>query len=263
MLLVTLRTHGPPSPGRPERGNIRGVTDTNEHDAIVLALPSAAMIVEDDGGIETLIDELVETSIEVSVDPGPLGRDAAMQQRSSGRWSVTDVPSAEWALRKLAEAEIRLDETADHYKQFRAQLDAWYARTAAPHLTAIGLFTDHLEDYGRRWIATQKKSAPKSLPLPSGIVKTSTRTAKAVIADPDVLLAWAKEHEPTLVHTETKEWVLISEVRDYVDCIVDIDKDADELITTTRVVHRITKDDVPGLIVEAEHVDVKVIVGPP
>jgi hypothetical protein len=220
-------------------------------------LPAEAMPEPSEADVADMIGGLIE---ELDLDPVDIGTQLAVEQRDNGRWAVNDQGSAEWAMRKIAEARIRLDEDTRLYEQFRAQIDQWFRRVAGPHQATIGFFEDHLEDYGRRWIRVQPPSRPKSLPLPSGVIRTTTTGAKPVFVDADVVKAWAVEHEPTLVHEETRTWVLISEVREYVEIVQDIEPNGDgEPVTVWKVVHRVTREEVPGLGIEAEHTTVKVV----
>lgn len=208
----------------------------------------------------------------VEVTEGPaemLGVGLAVQLRESGSFSIDRRDLAEWAMAKVADAKIRLDEDQRLYEQFREkiiawqdQVDAWYEQVTRPHRATIAFLGNHLEDYGRRWRTTSGKVA--SLPLPSGVIRTKTNRAKAVISDMDALVAWAKEHEPTLIHVKHEESVLVSEVRDYVEVMVDVEQNAEgAMVTGSVVVHRISKEPVPGLIVQAEHVDVTVVAEAP
>jgi len=220
-------------------------------------LPAEALIIENEPDISAPIAELLE---ELDLDAVDVGSQLAVEQRETGRWAISDRLEADWALRKIAEARIRFDEDRRLYEQFRAQLDRWFRRVAGPHEATIAFFEDHLEDYGRRWIRTQPPSRPRSLPLPSGVIRTTTSQAKAVFVDADVVKAWAKEHEPTLVHSKTETWVLISEVREYVEVVQDVEPNDDgEPRTVWKVVHRVTKEPVPGLGIEQEHTTVKVV----
>lgn len=226
-------------------------------------LPSVAVFDEEPSAADVAA-QLAELIEELDLDPADIGAQTAVEQRVNGRWAVNDQAEAEWAMRKIAEAKIRLDEDGRLYRQFVTQINAWFRRVAGPHQATIAFFEDHLEDYGRRWIRTQKKSAPKSLPLPSGVVRTSTRSATASIEDKDAVLEWAREHEPTLVHEEKREWVLVSEVRDYVEPLAFMEpNDEGEPVLVWKVVHKVTKEPVPGMIVEAEHTTVKIVPEPP
>jgi hypothetical protein len=231
-----------------------------DHDEEVPSLPSAAIAVE----VPDVDDELgALIDLAEDVSPEDVGRVEAVDQIESGRWRIDDPVTADWALRKLREAEIRIDEIDRQHAQFVAGIDRWRDEQTKTYRGAVSFFTQHLEDYGRRWRASIPPSRPKTLALPSGAVKTHTSKAAVVIDDKDVILKWAKENEPTLVHAETREWVLVSEVRDYVEIKVDVDEEAPELITKTLVVHRVTGEIVPGLGVRAEHVDVDVTTEPP
>lgn len=220
------------------------------------SLPSAAIAVDVPPDIDEELGALIDLAEDVS--PEDVGRVEAVEQIESGRWRIDDPVLADWALRKLREAEIRIDEIDRQRTQFVAGIERWYDEQTKNYRGAVSFFTQHLEDFGRRWRASIPPSRPKTLALPSGAVKTHTSKAAVVIEDPKIVLDWAKENEPTLVHSETREWVLVSEVRDFVEIKVDVDEEAPELITKTLVVHRVTAEIVPGLGVRAEHVDVDV-----
>lgn len=224
-------------------------------------LPSSAVF-DDTPTADEVLAELVQVD-EGATEPTALGRQVAQTQRAEVAFSVDDKRTAEWAMRRLAEATIRLDEDRKLYEGFVAQLDAWFDRVSAPHCATIGFFTDHLEDYGRRWIETQPKSRPKSLPLPSGVLKTTTREATADVLDVERLKAWALEAHPEIVNREVRVWVSVSDVKRLVEVVTIVDPDAEELITKTVVVDKSTAEVVPGLGVKAKHVDVKVVPEPP
>lgn len=229
----------------------------------VPTLPPSAVF-DDEPQPDVVLAELVEFDAGAT-EPRALGQGVARTQRSASEFAIVDKPMAEWAMRRLSEATIRLDEDRRLYDQFVAQLDAWFARTAGPHLATIGFFTDHLEDYGRRWIAGQPPSRPRSLPLPSGVLKTTTRDQTVEVIDKDAALAWAVEHHPEIVNREVRVWVTAADVKKVVEIVVELDQDEEggEIITSARVADSDTGLTVPGLGVKAKHVDVKVVPEPP
>lgn len=233
----------------------------NETPVHLPVLPSSAVFDEQPTPDE-LLTELVLLD-GTGTDPHLIGVTVAETQRAEGQFAVNDQRMAEWAMRRLAEASVRFDEDRRLYEGFVAQLDAWFERVSAPHRATIGFFTDHLEDYGRRWIETQPKSRPRSLPLPSGVVRTTTREAVAEIVDKETVLAWAVDNHPEIVQSETKKWVNVSDVRGLVEVRVDMDPEADELITHSVIVDKATGEVVPGLGVRAKHVDVKIVAEQP
>jgi hypothetical protein len=205
--------------------------------------------------IDEMIAELVEASYP-DVSPEDIGRVEAESQLETGVFRITDPGLADWALRVLHEANIRIDEIDRQFTQFVAGLEAWRETQTKTYRATVAFMTQHLEDYGRRWLATQPPSRPKTLSLPSGKVKTRTTESSVVMEDSDAVLAWATTEEPSLVHEEPRRWVLISEIRDVVEIKVDVDEEAPELITKTLVVHKATGEIVPGLGVKATHTTV-------
>jgi hypothetical protein len=112
------------------------------------------------------------------------------------RFAVNDVSSANWVIRKIAEArtyaehvqswaaaEIRRAENEERYlmQRFGAQLETWARQ--------------HLQDTGSR---------RRSIPLPGGTIGFRSAASRLEIADQTALLNWCRENLTAAIVVELK-----------------------------------------------------------
>lgn len=164
------------------------------------------------------------------------------------RWRIRTDDDAEWALRHLAEARAELERLRQQSLRWQERIEAWFRQAAREPARRAEFFQAHAEWYGRRCRAEGRKSVK----LPSGTIATRSTPAAAVIADPVALVEWAREALPEAVRV--REDVLVSTLRKLTD-------HDGERVVVKRVdpaTGELTLDEVPGAVVEPEHVTVKV-----
>lgn len=229
-----------------------------------MALPvlPADFAIDDPPDVTNHLAAAVSLADDVAIDYEEAAVQVARDMRFGGRFVVTDEGSAEWALRKIGEASIRVDEVTRLYHQFQNRLAAWFSEATKANRATIAFMTDHLEDYGRRHREEHPQMA--TIALPSGAVRTTRYEAKALIDDRDAVLAWAQENHPEIVQTEQpppKVWVTADDVKKLVRPVVETDEDG--TITGTKVVDRTSGELVPGMRVEPVSVTAKIVLEQP
>lgn len=104
-------------------------------------------------------------------------------------WSVTDVGSAEWAMRKLAEVRARVAAANVQADTWIDQIAEWNRAVTAADQASSRFFEYHLERYA---LDRREDDGTKTVKLPSGQIATRAgQPAQAVVDDPDVVLVWA------------------------------------------------------------------------
>ncbi len=101
-------------------------------------------------------------------DPTPTDDDIAAEGFDGGEriggWRVTDAGSADWALRRIADAEKAQRAAIALAEQQIAQVNAWLEGETAKTQRTIDFFTGHLADYHRDLLAADPKAKTISLP---------------------------------------------------------------------------------------------------
>lgn len=120
------------------------------------------------------------------LDPQDRDTDEHDTAERIGGWRIEDDDQAEWALRKMLEAEDQLRVLNDQLESWLAPIKAWHDRTTKRPNATLSFFTERLEDYAVR---RQQAGGPKTLPLPSGTLKVTESKPCAEVADDDELAA--------------------------------------------------------------------------
>ncbi len=113
-------------------------------------------------------------------------------------WQVADDFAANWALRKVGQANrelVRLQEAAEHEI---AAINQWLEAASAPHLRTVSFFTGRLVDY-RRHLEDENPDLPLTYKLPGGALTRRAGRARTVLLDEDALVEWATANHPEAV----------------------------------------------------------------
>lgn len=172
-----------------------------------------------DPDLETLLDAIVELADEQGCGvPAAAAELAADTERGyrAARWAPSDDSGAEWAMRHLVAANIDLGQLEAQAAEWAERIQAWFQHRARPLQAKVALFDGLLCGYALD-VRTSTAGKVKSVTLPSGLVRTTSTPALAVVADPDVLLAWAHRLPPAeqaeLVKVVHIEEVQVSKLR--------------------------------------------------
>lgn len=107
------------------------------------------------------------------------------------RWRVEDLSSAEWAMSKWREAELRRLAVIAQAQAWKDRIDSWLEHELTPIRRSQEFFEGHLIDYARR----RREADPnaKTLTLPSGKVASRSCEATVAVEDTAAFVAWAEE----------------------------------------------------------------------
>ncbi len=161
-------------------------------------------------------------------------------------WSISSYGEAEWACAKVSAVDAELARIEAQYQEWLARLNDWRDAAVKPLQERRDFFASRLADYLRR--LRKENPRKKSLPLPSGKVSSRRQGPRAVVVDEEAVIKWAHASmHPELV--KVVESVRLAELRKAV--VVDGEK----------VVDPSTRDVLPGVAVEPEHLTVTVTTG--
>lgn len=126
------------------------------------------------------------------VDENPAAyRDDLVAALPVYRWAIADLNDAEWAMSTLATArdQVRvLAEQRDEWmRSAQSRIDRWYQRASRRPARTAAVMAAKLERYGLEQRAADPKC--KSVPLPSGVIKTTEAKPKAKVLEDDMVAA--------------------------------------------------------------------------
>src|SRR5690606_11678921 len=110
---------------------------------------------------------------------------------TDGSWRITDDAGADWALRKIAQAQRRIEQRKAFVEAEIARLQRWQEEANKQDLSDIEFFTSHLQSYFETLRESGALGKRKSYPLPHGVLAVRATQPKFE-RDNDQLLAWAK-----------------------------------------------------------------------
>lgn len=106
-------------------------------------------------------------------------------------WRITDDAGADWALRKIAQAQRRMEQRKAFVEAEIARLQRWQEQANKQDLSDIEFFTSHLQSYFETLRESGALGKRKSYSLPHGVLAVRATQPKFE-RDNDQLLAWAK-----------------------------------------------------------------------
>ena len=116
------------------------------------------------------------------------------------RWQITDTGSADWAMRRYAHLQARIEDAELHAAEFKRQIDEWLRREKTPLEHRANFFFGHLTRFlqDRREDPSDGRATVK---LPSGDI-----VSRKVPARPEILkeaeqdfIEWAQERKLPVV----------------------------------------------------------------
>lgn len=126
----------------------------------------------------------------------------ALQEQAPERFAVTDLATADWAVRKIARARRRF---ADAKLLADAQLERtreWIAAEQHRLDTDTAYLTGLLEAFHRRTLDEDPKA--KTIRLPSGTLVARKQPDVVDVTDVDAFVAWASDGHNDLLRTKVE-----------------------------------------------------------
>ena len=96
-------------------------------------------------------------------------------------FKITDMSTAEWAMRKIKESENEIEKLEAHAKSEKERIDNWLKEASETHKNTIEHFTNHLRFY----LETENK---KSIKLINGTLSKRKRQPKWELEDKETLV---------------------------------------------------------------------------
>lgn len=129
---------------------------------------------------------------------------AETQETEPDSFIVDSESKADWALRKIREAEARIAQVQQFAQKRIDEINAWVDKITANEQRSIEYFSGLLEVYHRKQFEANPRL--KTIKLPSG--ELQIRKAQPQYArDDEKLVAWLKVRYPELVKVkETPDW---------------------------------------------------------
>lgn len=138
------------------------------------------------------------------------------------RWRIVDDDGAEWALRKLAAAQVELDALRARATAWQERIEAWFSQAAREPAETAEFFTAHVEWYARQQRAEHDR---KSFALPSGRVSSRSTAPCAAVGDEAAVLDWVSQSDDrAAVAPPQPRKVYVSELRKRTTVVEVIDR---------------------------------------
>lgn len=154
--------------------------------------------------VESPVDE---AAVEAELTEYVTGDEVAGPRREPFR--IQSVGAADWCMRRVAEAQRRVQDYKD-------QVTLWTA--ALRRVEAAG---EWFEARLKEWGVAQRTKDTKTFPLAHGTVRTSSKRAAIIVTDEEAAIAWAEQHCPEAVKTEKSFLVSrVSPAAGIMDCVV-------------------------------------------
>lgn len=115
-------------------------------------------------------------------------------------WRIDGERTANWALRRLADAMADIAAAEAVAAEQRQRTDAWLERRCAAARRTASFMESRLKDYLRARVAADPRL--RTIPLPDGDLKATASTSLLPATTDDALLAWCKEHHPEFVKVD-------------------------------------------------------------
>ena len=106
-------------------------------------------------------------------------------------WRITDDAGADWALRKIAQAQRRIEQRKAFVEAEIARLQRWQEQANKQDLSDIEFFTSHLQSYFETLRESGALGNRKTYRLPHGALQVRASGPKFERND-EQLLVWAK-----------------------------------------------------------------------
>ena len=117
---------------------------------------------------------------------------------------ITDDKAADWALRKIREAEAKIKQVQNFAEERITEIQEWAEKATERESQSITYFTGLLQAYHYRLY--QENPRAKTIKLPAGELQLR-KAQPQYIRDDDKLTAWLKAHRPEFVRIkESPDW---------------------------------------------------------
>ena len=137
-------------------------------------------------------------------------------------FTINNEDEALWAMRRLAQAQRRIDEVKRQAQVEIDRIERWVETNVATHKPTVEFFELALSDFLIR-VREDSADGRKSLDFPDGAVTSRVTPPKVAVTDADAFLAWAEVNHPEWIRTKREADVAtLKKVVDFAgDSVVD------------------------------------------
>lgn len=129
---------------------------------------------------------------------------AGGDQPKDDKWQIDNEKDADWALRKIRQAQARIAEVEEFAQKRIEEIEAWASNITVVEQRTIERFTALLEMYHRKVYEGDPRA--KTIKLPAGQLQLR-QAQPQYVRDDQSLVAWLKERYPELVKVvESPNW---------------------------------------------------------
>lgn len=153
--------------------------------------------------------------------------------RAVAGFQVTDLATAEWAMRKLAEAEAERAALAEQRDSWMERIGAWFDQASKRPTRTANFMTDRLLAFGRG--ERERNPRVATIPLPSGTIKTTASRPAVEVAD-DAALASYIADRLTLPPVPASDAAL-ARYRTWQEAVAEAEAEGDNLVKYTPKVY--------------------------
>ena len=107
-------------------------------------------------------------------------------------FTIENLESANRAMRKLANAQARIEAKRELALKEAAKISDWFNTSTKSDADTVRFFEESLKNY---MMKVRAETGEKSISLPDGEVSSRTINAKAEVVDKDLFLKWCENNE--------------------------------------------------------------------
>ena len=107
-------------------------------------------------------------------------------------FTIENLESANRAMRKLANAQARIEAKRELALKEAAKISDWFNTSTKSDADTVRFFEESLKSY---MMKVRAETGEKSISLPDGEVSSRTINAKAEVVDKDLFLKWCENNE--------------------------------------------------------------------
>ena len=141
---------------------------------------------------------------------------------TTAEFTINNEDEALWAMRRLAQAQRRIDEVKRQAKVELDRINGWVEANVVTHGREVDFFDIALSEYLVR-VREDSADGRKSLDFPDGTVTSRVTPSKVAVLDADAFLAWAEANGHS-------DWVRVKREADVATIKKVVDFDGDSVV---------------------------------
>jgi len=141
---------------------------------------------------------------------------------ATSEFTINNEDEALWAMRRLAQAQRRIDEVKRQAKVEIDRINGWVEANTVTHGGEVEFFENALQEFLLR-VREDSADGRKSLDFPDGTVTSRVTPSKVAVLDAEAFLAWAEANGHS-------DWVRVKREADVATIKKVVDFDGDSVV---------------------------------